>query len=155
MVKTLTLALAGILGVGAVAAQVKKQFTVDNQENCKTVDLSLRAKTGNCYIRSSQTSELLNIYSNQNLEEYAHSFSNEVKGAICFVKLALEQEGQSEQARVAGDLVDLERVRGRAHAGAGAHERHADPQQAEVAMREGRERRRPRGCRRCGVSHYR
>jgi len=94
MVKTLSLALAGLLGVGAVAAQVKKQFTVDNQENCKTVDLSLRAKTGNCYIRSSQTSELLNIYSNQDLEEYAHSFSNEVKGAICFVKLALEQEGQ-------------------------------------------------------------
>jgi len=94
MVKTLSLALAGLMGVGAVAAQVKKQFTVDNQENCKTVDLSLRAKTGNCYIRSSQTSELLNIYSNQDLEEYAHSFSNEVKGAICFVKLALEQEGQ-------------------------------------------------------------
>jgi hypothetical protein len=94
MVKTFSLALVGLLGAGAVIGQVKKQFTVDNQENCKTVDLSLRAKTGNCFIRSSQTSELLNIYSNQNLEEYAHSFSNEVKNAVCFVKLALEQEGQ-------------------------------------------------------------
>lgn len=94
MGKTLLLAIVGLMGAGVVIGQVKKQFTVDDQENCKTVDLSLKAKTGNCFIRSSQTSELLNIYSNQNLEEYAHTFSNEVKNAICFVKLALEQEGQ-------------------------------------------------------------
>ena len=93
MVRSLSLAFAGLVGAGVVIGQVKKQFTVDNQENCQTVDLSLKAKTGNCFIRSSQTSELLNIYSNQDLEEYAHTFSNEVKGAICFVKLALEEEG--------------------------------------------------------------
>ena len=93
MVRSLSLAFVGLVGAGAVLGQVKKQFTVDNQENCTTVNLSLRAKTGNCFIRSSQTSELLNIYSNQDLEEYAHTFSNEVKGAICYVKLALEQEG--------------------------------------------------------------
>lgn len=73
---------------------MKKQFTVDNQKSCSTVDVCLRAKTGNCFIRPGQTSELFTIYSNQNLEEYAHTFSNEVKNAICFVKLALEQEGQ-------------------------------------------------------------
>jgi hypothetical protein len=93
MVKTLSLAIVGLLGAGAVLGQMKKQFAVDNQD-CKTVDLCLSAKTGNCYIRSGQTSELLTIYSNQDLEEYAHTFSNEIKGAICFVKLALEQEGQ-------------------------------------------------------------
>jgi hypothetical protein len=54
----------------------------------------LKAKTGNCFVRPGQTSELLSIYSNQDLEEYAHTFSNEVKNAVCFVKLALEQEGQ-------------------------------------------------------------
>lgn len=90
----MSLAIVGLLGTGAVVGQMKKQFAVDNQETCQTVDLCLKAKTGNCYIRSGQTTELLTIYSNQDLEEYAHTFSNEVKDAICFVKLALEQEGQ-------------------------------------------------------------
>ena len=99
MVKTLSLAIAGLMGTGAVVGQMKKQFTVDNQENCQIVDLSLKAKTGNCFIRPGQTSELLTIYSNQDLEEYAHTFSNEVKNAICFVKLALEQEGQKDVSK--------------------------------------------------------
>ncbi len=92
MLRTLSLALAGLV-CGGAWGQVKKQFTVENQENCKTVNLSLKAKTGNCIIRGSQNPEILNIYSNQDLEEYAHSFSNEVKDAICFVRLALEQDG--------------------------------------------------------------
>lgn len=100
MVKTLSLAIVGFLGTGAVVGQMKKQFAVDNQENCLTVDLCLKAKTGNCYVRSGQTTELLTIYSNQDLEEYAHTFSNEVKGAICFVKLALEQEGQRVSKKI-------------------------------------------------------
>jgi hypothetical protein len=100
MHKSVVLALAGLVGGGTVAAQMKKQFTVDNQENCKTVNLCLRAKTGNCFIRPGQTTELFTIYSNQNLEEYAHSFSNEVKDAVCFVKLALEQEGQRVSKKI-------------------------------------------------------
>lgn len=94
MGKTLVLAFMGLMSAGALVGQMKKQFTVDNQESCSTIDVCLRAKTGNCFIRPGQTSELFTIYSNQNLEEYAHTFSNEVKNAICFVKLALEQEGQ-------------------------------------------------------------
>ena len=92
MVKKLGLAFVGVMVAGVVVGQMKKQFTVDNQEACATVDLCLKAKTGNCFIRPTHSSELLSIYSNQDLEEYAHTFSNEVKGAICFVKLALEQQ---------------------------------------------------------------
>ena len=94
MRKALALVFVGMVSAGMAVGQMKKQFTVDNQESCKTVDLRLRAKTGNCFIRPGQTAELLTIYSNQNLEEYAHTFSNEVRDAICFVKLALEHEGQ-------------------------------------------------------------
>ena len=94
MGKTLSLTVVGLMCTAAAVGQMKKQFTVDNQESCQTVHLSLKAKTGNCFIRSGQTTELLSIYSNQDLEEYAHTFSNEVKNAICYVKLALEQEGQ-------------------------------------------------------------
>ena len=100
MGKTLVLAFVGLMSAGAVVGQMKKQFTVDNQESCSTIDVCLRAKTGNCFIRPGQTSELFTIYSNQNLEEYAHTFSNEVKNAICFVKLALEQEGDRKSTRL-------------------------------------------------------
>ncbi len=94
MVKTLSLAFVGLMGAGAVVGQMKKQIVVDNQENCETVDLVLKAKTGNCFVRPGQTSDLLSIYSNQDLAEYSHIFSNEVKGSVCFIKLSLEQEGQ-------------------------------------------------------------
>ncbi|MBK7651529.1 MAG: hypothetical protein IPJ20_13450 [Flammeovirgaceae bacterium] len=54
----------------------------------------MRAKTGNCFIRASNNDDVLNIYSNQDLEEYAHSFSNEVKDNTCSINLSLEQESQ-------------------------------------------------------------
>lgn len=73
--------------------QVKKQFSVERVEQCELIQLSLKAKSGNCFVRPSQNSELLNVYSNQDLEEYGHSFSNEVVGKICRVKLALDQQG--------------------------------------------------------------
>jgi hypothetical protein len=73
-------------------AQVKKQFTVEKMEGCDRVSLHLKAKTGNCFIRPGQNKEILTIYSNQDAEEYSHSFSNEMKGTTCQVKLALEQE---------------------------------------------------------------
>jgi len=75
-------------------AQVKKQFSVENVSTCKRVDLCLKSKSGNCFIRPSQNNDFLNIYSNQDLEQYSHSFSNEVKGSTCMVKLSLEEQDQ-------------------------------------------------------------
>ncbi len=87
--------LVVISGVASgVSGQIKKQFSVDNLENCTSIELNLKAKTGNCFIRPSQNSDILNVYSNQEIEEYNHSFSNELKDQTCKVKLALEQEGQ-------------------------------------------------------------
>lgn len=74
--------------------QIKKQFTVESPEACQNVELQLKAKVGNCFIRPSQNADLLNIYSNQDLEEYGHSFKKEMIGGTCFVKLNLETEGQ-------------------------------------------------------------
>jgi hypothetical protein len=94
MGKSLAIGLLAWGLFGGAWAQIKKQFTVENPTECKDIQLSLRAKTGNCYIRPSQNADILNIYSNQDLEEYAHSFHNEIREGTCFVKLALEQEGQ-------------------------------------------------------------
>lgn len=99
MLKPALLALAGWMATGVVVGQMKKQFAVEDQEACKTVQLNLKAKTGNCIIRPGQTSEILNFYSNQELEQYAHSFSNEVRNAVCYVKLALENEGGTKVSK--------------------------------------------------------
>ncbi len=77
-----------------VSGQIKKQFSVENLEDCSSIELNLKAKTGNCFIRPSQNSDILNVYSNQEVEEYNHSFSNELKDQTCQVRLSLEQEGQ-------------------------------------------------------------
>lgn len=76
-------------------AQLKNQFTVANQANYETVDLRMTSKTGNCFIRSGQKTDVLNIYSNLDPENYRHTFSTEVKGTLCEIKLLLEQEDQS------------------------------------------------------------
>jgi len=75
-----------------VTAQVKKQFSVEKIQECDKVVLKLTAKTGNCFIRPSKNEDILNVYSNQDVEEYGHSFSNEVIDKMCSVKLSLEQE---------------------------------------------------------------
>lgn len=75
-----------------VSAQVKKQFSVEKIQECDKVKLRLSAKTGNCFIKPSQNEDILNVYSNQDAEEYGHTFSNEVVGKMCSVKLSLEQE---------------------------------------------------------------
>lgn len=85
------------IGIGAHLVswgQIKKKFSVEKDEVCNKVNLSLKAKTGNCFIRPSQSTDFLNIYSNQDLEQYSHSFSNEIKGTTSVIKLALEQESQ-------------------------------------------------------------
>ena len=92
MWRAIILVLGGTGVVIAGFGQVKKQFSVEKSSECDRIELCLKAKTGNCFIRPSQNNDALNIYSNQDLEEYSHSFSNEIKGKTCMVKLALEEE---------------------------------------------------------------
>lgn len=91
MWRSIILALSASTIVIGVSGQVKKQFSVEKIQECDRVVLKLRAKTGNCFIRPSQNEDILNVYSNQDVEEYGHSFSNEVIGKTCSVKLSLEQ----------------------------------------------------------------
>ena len=88
-----------VMGTGVAVGQMKKQFAVENQESCKTIHLSLKAKTGNCIILPGQSTELLDLYSNQDLEDYEHTFSNEVRNAVCYVKLGIENEEGSKVSK--------------------------------------------------------
>ncbi len=74
--------------------QIKKQFSVEDRSQVEKVELRLSTKTGNCYVRPSQNSDLLNVYSNQDVENYGHAFRNDVEGNTAFISLSLEQEGK-------------------------------------------------------------
>ncbi len=85
---------AWALAVGAFG-QIKKQFSVEDAPSCKEIKLSLKANSGNCFIKPSQQSDILNVFSNQTERNYSHSFRKEIIGKVCEVSLNLE-EVQSE-----------------------------------------------------------
>ena len=81
--------------VGVACGQIKKQFTVEDAPYCENISLTLKANSGNCYIKPSQNPEILNVFSNQSETGYAHNFRKEVKGKTCEVVLNLE-DAQAE-----------------------------------------------------------
>lgn len=80
-----------VAGNSGVYGQVKRQFNVENLDACESIKLSLKANSGNCFIKPSQNSDILNVFSNQDTESFSHNFSKEVKGKVCEVSLSLEE----------------------------------------------------------------
>lgn len=78
-----------------VFGQIKKQFTVEDNQSCQNVLLCVKANSGNCYIKPSQNAEVLNVFSNQTENSYNHKFRQELKGKTFEIRLNLE-ENQSE-----------------------------------------------------------
>lgn len=95
MQRKIWLTYCGVAIAGLAFGQLKKQFTVENVSTCENIRLCLKANSGNCFIKPSQSSEILNVFSNQTENNYAHNFRKEVKGKTCDVVLNLE-EVQSE-----------------------------------------------------------
>ncbi|GCC52181.1 hypothetical protein SanaruYs_24170 [Chryseotalea sanaruensis] len=105
MHKNYFLTLLGVLLAGMATGQVKKQFAVENTDACESIKLQIKANSGNCYIKPSQNTDILNVFSNQSEEAFSHNFIKTINGKVCDVKLSLEelnQEGfgQSISSRV-------------------------------------------------------
>ena len=91
MRKKIWLTFCGVAIAGFAFGQLKKQFTVEDVASCENIRLCLKANSGNCYIKPSQNTEILNVFSNQTETSYAHNFRKEVKGKTCEVLLNLEE----------------------------------------------------------------
>jgi hypothetical protein len=107
MQKSFWLTVCVIAIVGTARGQMKKQFTVENTTACENINLHLRSNSGNCYIKPSQNSEILNVFSNQDESSYSHSYRKELKGKTCDVFLNLEETnsdgiGQTISTRMFG-----------------------------------------------------
>jgi hypothetical protein len=94
--------------VSGAWGQIKKQFTVENTQACENIKLHLKANSGNCYIKPSQNTEILNVFSNQDESAFSHTYRKETKGKTCEVFLNLEEAnsegiGQTISTRMFGD----------------------------------------------------
>jgi hypothetical protein len=107
MQKSFWLLVYGIAIAGVSWGQIKKQFTVENTQSCEDIKLQLRANSGNCYIKPSQSPEILNVFSNQDESSFSHSYRKETRGKTCEVFLNLEEMhaegiGETISARMFG-----------------------------------------------------
>jgi hypothetical protein len=88
--------------------QIKKQFQVSDDKNVENVNLHFQVNNGICSIKSGESDELVTVYSNQDYDNYEHTFDKEIKGQTCHIGLVLEgkqQDGlsQSISSRVFGN----------------------------------------------------
>ena len=98
----------GIAIVGVACGQMKRQFSVDNSQACQSVDLYLKANSGDCYVKAGHNSEILNIFSNQDQSSYSHQFRKEIVNNTCRVFLNFENNdsrtvGQTISTRMFGE----------------------------------------------------
>lgn len=80
---------------GLSLGQIKKQFTVEDNAACETIRLKLKANSGNCFIKPSEGSDILNMFSNQEPESYNHQFTKEIKGKTCNIVVAVEENNST------------------------------------------------------------
>jgi hypothetical protein len=109
MQKSFWLTVFGVAIVGMACAQMKRQFTVENSPACQRVSLHLKANSGDCYIKAGYTSEILNIFSNQDQSSYSHQFRKEIVNNSCQVSLNFENTdsrsiGQTISTRMFGEV---------------------------------------------------
>src|SRR6185312_1007761 len=83
--------LLGVTLAGAAFGQIKKQFTVEDSDDCESVRLCLKANSGNCFIKPGQNADILDVFSNQDEAEYSHNFRKEINGKTCEVLLRLDE----------------------------------------------------------------
>lgn len=75
--------------------QIKKQFSVEDNAACETINLQIKANYGNCFIRPSHSTDILSVFSNQEADSYSHHYKKEITGKECDVYLSLEEAGNS------------------------------------------------------------
>jgi hypothetical protein len=95
------LSLVGVVLLSAVGgiAQVKKQFSIEKSSEFKKVEVKFMTKSGVCYIKPSQHETPLSIYSNQDFDDYEHTFSKRIVDKTCYVDLSLTDKNSDDLSK--------------------------------------------------------
>ena len=99
MCKTLVSIAIVLLPIVFGVAQVKKQFSIQNSSDFEKVEMKFMAKSGICYVKPSQHQTPLSIYSNQDFNDYEHTFSKWVVDKTCFVDLLLTDKNSDHLSK--------------------------------------------------------
>ncbi len=75
--------------------QLKKFYAVKNETSFDTINFSLKATSGTCYIKSSYHSDPITIYGNPDFSDVNPSFYTDIKNNTNFVDLNLEDYKKS------------------------------------------------------------
>ncbi len=95
------LVLTGVMFLPAIygVAQIKKQFSIEPNDAFEKVEVTFMTKSGVCYIKPSQHDTPLSIYSNQDFDDYEHSFSKNIVDKTCFVDLSLTDKNSDDLSK--------------------------------------------------------
>ena len=80
-------------------AQIKKQFSIEPSSEFNKLEMKFMTKSGVCYIKPSQHETPLSIYSNQDFDDYEHTFSKRINERVCFVDLSLTDKNSNDLSR--------------------------------------------------------
>lgn len=99
------------MGFFVANAQIKKQFSVENDAGIDQVDFSFKVNSGKCFIKPSQKTDLISIYSNHDVDYYDHTFSRELVDRTEKITIELKDNAsggfsQSISSRVLGKSED-------------------------------------------------
>ncbi|MCA6078164.1 hypothetical protein [Fulvivirga sedimenti] len=102
-----------LLGVSSAHAQVKKQFSVEGDANVEQINLKFAVNSGICSIKAGDGDESVTVYSNQDYDNYNHSFNKSISGKVATIDLSLEDKvnpgiSQSISRSVFGSKKDIE-----------------------------------------------
>jgi len=92
MRRYLILLSLGVLCSTFSLAQVKKHFSVEKDKDFERINFSFELPSGTCYISPKQVSNPLNIYSNQDIENYNYKFDKWVRNKTYYIHLNLNEK---------------------------------------------------------------
>ena len=90
MLRGFILIIAGMCCGLSGNCQLKKFYTVKNESNYDTIDFSLKATSGKCYIKPSYHTDPVTIYGNPDFKDVNPTFYATTRDNINFIKLNLE-----------------------------------------------------------------
>lgn len=90
-------------------SQVTKQFAVEDRQEIRKVNFDFKVNGGYCVLKANIQDDLINIYTNEDLDGYSHKYSKEVKNKTCFVSLALKDaSAQSLSQKISASMFGRE-----------------------------------------------
>ena len=101
------------MGASEGFTQIKRQFSVEGENKVEQINLKFAVNSGICSIKAGDGDEAVTVYSNQDYDNYEHSFNKSVNGRVCSIDLELKDKnsrglGQSISRSVFGQRRDVD-----------------------------------------------